>query len=163
MSEYNAVYAERFVQNLRRYASRRQQIKRRVERVLSNPYANTEFLEDASGKLDLRGAVVLQAIDRGNVGMIQRREHLRFALEAPPEGTVLGQVFAKKLDGDGDIPAGIVGAIDFGHAAPAEESVDPVAVEERAPNEIVAHRISLRTSNGPVATARGTQARFRQS
>jgi Txe/YoeB family toxin of Txe-Axe toxin-antitoxin module len=40
---------------LRRYASLRKQIKRRVNRVLADPYANTEALADASGKLNLRG------------------------------------------------------------------------------------------------------------
>lgn len=55
MSSYQAVYTERFVENLRRYSAIRQQIQRRVERVLVDPYANTEFLVDASGKLNLSG------------------------------------------------------------------------------------------------------------
>lgn len=55
MSDYEAVYEERFVRNLHRYSSIRQNIKRRVDRVLSDPYQNTETLADASGKLNLRG------------------------------------------------------------------------------------------------------------
>ncbi len=55
MSKYEAVYEKQFSQNLRRYSSIRQSIKRRVERVLSDPYLNTEFLSDPSGKLNLRG------------------------------------------------------------------------------------------------------------
>ncbi len=55
MSDYSAVYEERFTRNLRRYASLRQRIKRRIERTLSDPYANTELLGDVSGKLNLRG------------------------------------------------------------------------------------------------------------
>ncbi|OQY49964.1 MAG: hypothetical protein DRR08_33710 [Candidatus Parabeggiatoa sp. nov. 2] len=55
MSNYTAVYEERFTQNLRSYTSIRQRIKRRIERILCDPYANTELLGDASGKLDLRG------------------------------------------------------------------------------------------------------------
>ena len=55
MSDYEAVYEEKFVLNLRRYSSIRKNIKRRVERVLSDPYQNTETLADASGKLNLRG------------------------------------------------------------------------------------------------------------
>ena len=55
MSDYEAIYEERFVRNLRRYSSIRQNIKRRVERLLSDPYQNTEELADASGKLNLRG------------------------------------------------------------------------------------------------------------
>ncbi len=55
MDEYSAVYEKQFVRNLRRYASLRQRIKRRVERILVEPYVNTELLSDASGKLNLRG------------------------------------------------------------------------------------------------------------
>ncbi len=43
MSNYSAKYEKQFTQNLRRYASLRQRIKRSVERVLSAPY-NSEFL-----------------------------------------------------------------------------------------------------------------------
>ena len=55
MNDFTAIYEERFVQNLQRYASVRQRIKRRVDRLLSDPYTNTEFLSDISGKLNLRG------------------------------------------------------------------------------------------------------------
>ena len=55
MSDYEAVYEEKFVRNLHRYSSIRENIKRRVERVLSDPYQNTETLADPSGKLNLRG------------------------------------------------------------------------------------------------------------
>jgi len=39
MSNYNyeAMYDKRFVRNLRRYSSLRQKVKRRVERILSDP------------------------------------------------------------------------------------------------------------------------------
>lgn len=55
MSDYEAVYEERFVKNLRRYSSMREPIKKRIERVIKNPYHNTEFLGDVSGKLNLIG------------------------------------------------------------------------------------------------------------
>ena len=55
MSNYSAMYEEQFKINLRRYASLRENIKKRVERVLSNPYFNTEPLGDESGKLNLIG------------------------------------------------------------------------------------------------------------
>ena len=55
MSEYGAVYEDRFVQNLRRYAGLRERIKRCVEKVCQSPYTNTEFLGDVTGKLNLRG------------------------------------------------------------------------------------------------------------
>ncbi|MEA3361529.1 MAG: hypothetical protein U9R17_19270 [Thermodesulfobacteriota bacterium] len=55
MSDYEVAYEEIFVRNVRRYSSIRQNIKRRVEKVLSDPYQNTEDLVDFSGKLNLRG------------------------------------------------------------------------------------------------------------
>ena len=55
MSDYEPMYEQRFLENLRRYSSVRKQTKRRVERVLADPYANTEILSDPSGKLNLRG------------------------------------------------------------------------------------------------------------
>ncbi len=55
MSDYEAVYEELFTRNLRRYSSIRQPIKRRIDRILTDPYHNTEFLSDASGKLNLIG------------------------------------------------------------------------------------------------------------
>ena len=55
MSNYEAIYEKRFVRNLARYASMRVRIKRRVEKILEDPYRNTEFLGDAIGKLNLIG------------------------------------------------------------------------------------------------------------
>lgn len=55
MADYQAVYEKRFVKNLTRYSSLRQQIRRCVDRVMKDPYAQTEFLGDVSGKLNLKG------------------------------------------------------------------------------------------------------------
>ncbi|MGD9974373.1 MAG: type II toxin-antitoxin system RelE/ParE family toxin [Desulfatirhabdiaceae bacterium] len=55
MSNYEAAYEKLFVQNLKRYSAIRRNIKRRVERVLNDPYHNTEFLDDITGKLNLTG------------------------------------------------------------------------------------------------------------
>jgi hypothetical protein len=55
MNDYGAVYEQRFTRNLQRYAALRSQIKRRVDRVLADPYVSTEFLSDEGGILDLRG------------------------------------------------------------------------------------------------------------
>ncbi len=41
MSEYNAVYEQKFVNNVRRYAAMRKRIQQRCQRVLENPYHNT--------------------------------------------------------------------------------------------------------------------------
>jgi len=55
VSNYEAVYEKRFVRNLKHYLSLQNRIKRRCEQVMSDPYTNTEFLGDVSGKLNLVG------------------------------------------------------------------------------------------------------------
>lgn len=55
MSEYQAVYEDRFARNLARYSNLRQRIRRRVEQIQANPYDRTERLGRVSGGLDLRG------------------------------------------------------------------------------------------------------------
>ncbi len=55
MSSYEAVYEKLFTTNLKRYAGIRQNIKRRVDRILTDPYHNTEQLADATGMLNLNG------------------------------------------------------------------------------------------------------------
>ncbi len=55
VSNYEASYEKRFVGNLKRYAAIRKSIKRRVDRILEDPYQNTEALGDVSGKLNLVG------------------------------------------------------------------------------------------------------------
>lgn len=55
MSEYQGVFEDLFLMNLGRYASLKKSIKRRVDRILADPYLNTELLSDVSGRLNLRG------------------------------------------------------------------------------------------------------------
>ena len=63
MSDYKAVYEDLFVRNLRRYASVRKAIRRRVQRVIEDPYMNTEALGDISNRLNLTGCRSIR-IDR---------------------------------------------------------------------------------------------------
>ena len=53
MDEYQAIYEDRFVQNLAHYSNLRQRIQRRVEQILEDPYERTERLGRVSGGLDL--------------------------------------------------------------------------------------------------------------
>lgn len=55
MNERQAIYEERFVQNLARYSSLRQRIRRRVEQILNDPHTRTERLRQVPGGFDLRG------------------------------------------------------------------------------------------------------------
>jgi Txe/YoeB family toxin of Txe-Axe toxin-antitoxin module len=52
---YLAKYEKQFIKNLNRYSSLKNQIKRCTQRIISDPYFNTEFLSDKSGKLNLKG------------------------------------------------------------------------------------------------------------
>jgi len=55
VSNYEAVYEDLFIQNLKRYSSLKKPAKKRIDRILKNPYHNTEFLGDPSRKLNLTG------------------------------------------------------------------------------------------------------------
>ena len=55
MSDYQAVYEDLFVKNLHKYSSIKKSAKNKINRVLEDPYHNTEFLGDHKGKLNLIG------------------------------------------------------------------------------------------------------------
>ena len=55
VSDYQAVYEDLFVKNLRKYSSIKKSIKNKINRLLEDPYHNTEFLGDHKGKLNLSG------------------------------------------------------------------------------------------------------------
>ncbi len=63
MSNYQAVYEDLFVKNLRKYASIKKPAKAKIDRVLEDPYHNTEFLSDHKEKLNLIGCRSIR-IDR---------------------------------------------------------------------------------------------------
>ena len=63
---------------------------------------------------------LLDAVDGGDVGMIQRREHLRFTLEARHVLRVVGQRRGQHFDGDVAVQLGIAGAVHLAHAARAD-------------------------------------------
>lgn len=55
MSDYQAVYEDLFVKNLRKYSSIKKYAKNKINRLLKDPYHNTEFLGDRKEKLNLIG------------------------------------------------------------------------------------------------------------
>ena len=69
-----------------------------------------------------RGAAihVLEAVNRADVGMIQRRQHARFALEAREAFWIAREQPRQDLDRDLATELLIMGAIDLAHAASAE-------------------------------------------
>jgi hypothetical protein len=54
VSDYQAVYEGKLVENLRRYAAIRQRVRRRVAQVIADPYTSTEFFSDISGNRSSR-------------------------------------------------------------------------------------------------------------
>lgn len=55
MSSYGAVYEKQFIRNLKRYSSLKSRIRKKTEKILDDPYRNTEALADAAGRLNLKG------------------------------------------------------------------------------------------------------------
>ena len=72
----------------------------------------------------VRGAGVLEAVDVTDVRVIQRREHLRFALEAREPIRIARDRCRQDFDRDVAIQLRVAGAIDFAHAAGADGGQD---------------------------------------
>jgi hypothetical protein len=64
-----------------------------------------------------------EAVDRGDVRMVQRREGLGFTLEASQAIRIVRERLGQNLDRDIAVQLGIAGAKDFAHA-PAADQVD---------------------------------------
>jgi mRNA-degrading endonuclease RelE of RelBE toxin-antitoxin system len=62
---YADQYARLFRENYRRYSGIRARIDRKLGQVLKEPYHNTEYLADRSGRLNLRGCRSMR-IDRNH-------------------------------------------------------------------------------------------------
>src|SRR5450631_1817273 len=77
-------------------------------------------------------ADVMQGTD---VGMVQRRNHPRFAIETVLGLRVVGKMGRQNLDGNGAVKAGVAGTVDFSHSASAKGSEDFVRSELRAGGE----------------------------
>jgi hypothetical protein len=79
-----------------------------------------------------RRAAVLDAVDRGDIGMIQRGEDAGLALEArQPLGIVCKRV-REDLDGDVTPEPRVACAVDFAHSAGPDGGVDLVRTETGA-------------------------------
>ncbi len=73
-----------------------------------------------------RVADFLEAVQRGDVGMIERGEHPRLALEPAAIFGVVGGQLVKHLDGDFAAKPDVLRAIDLAHAARPKGRKDPV-------------------------------------
>ena len=84
---------------------------------------------------DGRSSAVLEAVDGGNVGVIQCRECPRFTLEACAALRISGGIVRQDFQRDVALQPGIAGAIDLAHAARAEPRTDLVWTETSARGE----------------------------
>src|SRR5579864_9514343 len=75
---------------------------------------------------------VFQAINGGNIGMVQRGEDLRFALETSHAVGVRGERLRQDLDGHVPVEIGVAGAVDLPHASAAQQVRDSVRPQPRA-------------------------------
>jgi hypothetical protein len=72
----------------------------------------------------------LEAVDRADVGMVERREHSRFAFEARQSIGMPGERRWQNLDGDIAPELRIVRTVDFAHAARAEQRVQAIPAKQ---------------------------------
>ena len=72
---------------------------------------------------------LLEAVNRGDVLMVQRREQLGFPLEPCPPVVLLCKRFGQNLDRDRTSELCIGGPVDFTHAADTGECGDLVRAE----------------------------------
>ena len=70
--------------------------------------------------------MLIESIDRGDVGMIEFRQGLRFTLESGQTFLTPGKGFGQDLDGHFTVELGVGGLIDLAHAALAELRSDLV-------------------------------------
>ena len=79
-----------------------------------------------------RGRQLLEAVDRADVRMIERGQHLGLALEACEAFGVVSNRCGQQLQRDVAPEPGIACAIDLAHAASAEQRDDLVRAEDSA-------------------------------
>ncbi len=101
----------------------------------NRPLRDTVGKRRAFDQLHHEGADVirfLQPVDLRDVGMVQRGERLRLALEARQPIGVTGKGVGKNLEGDWAIEVGIERSIDFTHPASPDFGGDLVRADSRA-------------------------------
>jgi len=74
-------------------------------------------------------AMLVDVVDRADVGMIELRDRFRFARETLAELRIVGERARQHLDRDRTVEPRIACAIDLSHAAGAERRDDLVRTE----------------------------------
>ncbi len=79
------------------------------------------------------GAILRADVVKGtDIRMLERGNGFGLALHALPQFRIRGKMRRQNLDGNGAVEAGVLGTIDFSHAARAEGRLNLVRAEFRA-------------------------------
>ncbi len=76
--------------------------------------------------------LMADVVERANIGMVQRRDGSRFALETLPGFGVFGKMLGKNLDCNGAVESRVPGAIHFAHSARPKRRLNLVRPKFRA-------------------------------
>ncbi len=113
--------------NLSRNRQRIVQRQRALGDAIGERWSLHEFEHERSDSIRL-----LEAENRPDIRMVQRRQQLRFALESSEAIGIVRENVRKNLECDVAIQIGIEGAIYLAHAARADELADFVDTEPDA-------------------------------
>src|SRR5208282_5796336 len=76
--------------------------------------------------------LLANVVNRADVGVIQGRSGLGFALKASKSLGIAGEIFGKKLKGDEAVEASVFGFVDDAHAAATELLDDAIVRDSQA-------------------------------
>ena len=93
---------------------------RQRQRFLHRHWTTQRFSGDVFHHQELLALAFLQSIDRRDVGMIERREYLRLALEAREPLRITRKGFGQSFDGNFAIQLSVAGEIHLTHPAGAQ-------------------------------------------
>ena len=97
---------------------------------------------------ELRAVRLFEAVDRGDMGMIERGEHLRLPLEPGDALGVWSAAIRQDLDRDVATELRVARAIDFAHPARAERRDDLVGAKANTSGEGRARRSVVQIAAG---------------
>ena len=98
--------------------------ERTFENARGERFAFEKFHDEKVGAV-----LVADVVEVANVRMREGRDRAGFAIEAGLGVGIGGQVHRENFYGDAAVEAGVLGAIDFAHAAGAERAEDLVGTE----------------------------------
>ena len=100
------------------------QVERTVFQLLTERFT-LDILQDQETSV----ACPIKPVNRGDVGMVQRRKQLSLALEPGDPLHITGHLIGQHLDGHLTVEVGIFSAIDLTHPPRAQRSEDFVRTE----------------------------------